>query len=125
LVWRQTATEEPKAAENAIRSSCESENRANELLCMAFEGIIENEMSDLTMRQMAIFMNVSRQDGMVISELAKRLNVPLSSISRSVDVLTTKGVVKRDRQGRNVHIYMTHRGWALVGRTISSISRHL
>lgn len=111
-----------EATANAVRSSCASEERAEEILRKAFEGILENDIGDLTMRQMAIFVNVSTTDGMTMSDLAKILDISMSSISRSVDALSNKGIVQRKRKGKYVHLHMTPRGKAVIGRAVASIN---
>lgn len=102
-----------------------SEDHAGRLLTLVFEGIISNGMGDLTMRQMAIFLSVSNKDGLTLTEISKRFNISISSVSRSVDVLTTKGVLRRNRDGRFVQLFMTPKGKAVIGRAISSINKHL
>lgn len=120
---RADSSETARAATNPVRTTCDSEWRASEILRKAFEGILENDICDLTMRQMAIYMNVSTKDGMTMSDLAKILDISMSSISRSVDALASKGVVRRQREGKYVRIFMTPRGKAVIGRAISSINR--
>ena len=122
---RAKTAETARSSTNPVRTACDSEYRAGEILRLAFEGLLENDICDLTMRQMAIYMNVSTKDGMTISDLAKNLNISMSSISRSVDALASKNVVRRQREGKYVKIFMTPRGKAVIGRAISSINHYL
>ena len=109
----------------AARTTCDREARAGQVLKDAFAGILENDIGDLTMRQMAIFMNVSESNGLTMSDIAKLLNISMSSISRSVDALENKKVIRRKRDGKYVRLYLRPRGEAMIGRALSSITRHL
>lgn len=112
-------------ATKAARTTCDREARAGQVLKDAFAGILENDIGDLTMRQMAIFMNVSEANGLTMSDIAKILNISMSSISRSVDALENKKVIKRKRDGKYVRLYLRPRGEAMIGRALSSITKHL
>ena len=114
--------QETSAPKEAVRSVCDGELQAGHMLRKVFNSILENDICDLTMRQMAIYINVSTQDSMTMTELANILNISMSSISRSVDALENKGVVRRDRKGKYVHVYATPRGRAVIGRAIAAIA---
>lgn len=109
----------------AARSACDREEFAEEVLRRAFEGIVENDLSDLTMRQMAILMSVAAHTNLNMSDLALGLDISMSSVSRSVDALSSKGVVRRQRNGKFVNLHITPRGKAVIGRAIGSIIRYL
>ena len=109
----------------AARTTCEREALAGQVLKDAFAGILENDIGDLTMRQMAIFMNVSESNGLTMTDIAKMLNISMSSISRSVDALENKKVLKRKRDGKYVRLYLRPRGEAMIGRALASITKHL
>ena len=112
-------------AAKAARTTCGREALAGQVLKDAFCGILENDIGDLTMRQMAIFMNVSESNGLTMSQIAKLLNISMSSISRSVDALENRKVIKRKRDGKYVRLYLCPRGEAMIGRALSSITKHL
>tara|TARA_B100000378_G_scaffold77821_1_gene60679 strand:+ start:486 stop:860 length:375 start_codon:yes stop_codon:yes gene_type:complete len=113
------------AEAKAARTTCDREAHAGKVLKDAFTGILENDIGDLTMRQMAIFMHVSEANGLSMSDIAKLLNISMSSISRSVDALENKKVIRRKRDGKYVRLFLRPRGEAMIGRALSSITRHL
>lgn len=115
----------PNSERIAIRSHCDKEDQATYLIQMVFERIIDGDLSDLTMRQMAIFMNVAESESVSMTDIMSELSLPKSNVSRSVDVLEAKGIVKRKREGKFVKIAMTPQGRAAIGRVISSLSVNL
>ena len=118
-------TAEESLATQPARTVCDREVLAGRILKDAFGGILENTIGDLTMRQMAIFMNVSETNGMTMSDISKVLNISMSSISRSVDALENKKVIRRQRDGKYVRLFLRPRGEAMMGRALSSITKHL
>lgn len=107
---------------DSIRSCSGTEQKAGELISIVFEGILGNPICEFNMRQMAIFLRVSRKSGCYVTDISNALNLPMSSISRSVDVLEARGVVRRKRIGKYVQVHMTPKGKALVGQAISTIN---
>lgn len=82
-------------------------------------GYIREEGDDLSMRQMAVLLQIA-QAPMEITPLANQLRLSLSSVSRSIDALVKLRLVKRVRKGRNVTASTTPLGEAKVGRLVAN-----
>lgn len=98
------------------------EDRAGDLLKQAMIGIIHNGFGDLTMRQMAILLLIKDQ-GMIVTDLSKKMEISLSSVSRSASALEKKKLVRRSRPGRYVIISATPKGQAVIGKLVMNVTK--
>lgn len=102
------------------RGHDDEENASMVILDKVICGYIRDEGDDLSMRQMAVLIQIA-QTPMEVTPLAKQLQLSLSSVSRSIDALVKLKLAKRVRNGRNVTASTTPLGSAKVGRLISNL----
>lgn len=106
----------------------ETEDKAAGLVTRMFHGLVGSQCGDLTMRQMAILLESSTQP-IGISDLADKLGIPKSSVSRSCDYLEKNELVRRQRlngdDSRRVTIEPTPQGIALIGKAICCVTSEI
>ena len=61
-------------------------------------GALSNEVRLQTIRLLAR----AGQSGLASGEIARRLNIPANSVSQQLTLLSAAGLVKHEREGRNV-----------------------
>lgn len=82
-------------------------------------GYIREEGDDLSMRQIAVLVQIA-QEPLGVGEIATALLLSLSTVSRSIDALERMKLAKRQRSGRNVIAMATPLGSAKVGRLMAN-----
>jgi DNA-binding MarR family transcriptional regulator len=89
---------------------------------------------DISFNEYDVLFNLSRQDGhnLRIRDLSRHLLLTQPSVSRMVDRLVTKGLVRKDSDpadGRGTLVCLTDAGYSLFRRVAvshsASITRHL
>lgn len=78
-------------------------------------GYVRQGGDDLTMRQVAILVQIT-QNPLEMTPLAEKLGLSLPSVSRSMDMLERLKLARRIRKGRNVTAAATPLGSARIGR---------
>ena len=61
-----------------------------------------------------VLMTVSRNPGIQPSEVARIMMLSPSTLTRLVDKLETKGLLRREPEGKTIHIHLTGKGDQLV-----------
>lgn len=84
-------------------------------------GYVRSEGDDLTMRQIAVLVQLARSP-LDVTPLAQSLGLSLSTVSRSVDALAKLKYAKRKRMGRKVTVSLTPTGFAKVGRLMAHVT---
>ena len=106
----------------------ESEEKAAALVTKMFHGLVSTQCGELTMRQMAILLE-SSVNPIGVSEIADKLGISKSSVSRSCDYLEKNDLARRMRQApedsRRVTIAPTPRGLALIGKAINCVATEI
>lgn len=80
--------------------------------------IVEKECG-LSSAMLWMMWELFASPGMKVSELAKALSIHTSTCSNMLDKLETKGLVERNRSGKDqraVHLYITDAGSALLAK---------
>ena len=106
----------------------ESERQAAMLVTKMFNGLVNTQCGELTMRQMAILLESSHQP-FGVSEIAEKLRISKSSVSRSCDFLEKNKLIRRSRQSsddsRRVSIEPTPQGLALIGKALNCVAKKI
>jgi DNA-binding MarR family transcriptional regulator len=106
----------------------ESERQAAILVAKMFNGLVSTQCGELTMRQMAILLESSHRP-IGASEIADKLGISKSSVSRSCDFLEKNNLARRSRQSpddsRRVSIEPTPQGLALIGKALNCVAKNI
>lgn len=98
----------------------DEEAMAADTVCRVICGYVQTEADDMTVRQMAILLEVSKKP-MEITPLSELLRIPLPSISQNLDKLVKLGYARRNRDGRKVTATVTPAGSAKIGRIMANV----
>ncbi len=120
-------------SKNEIKISTQKVRRASvgwmiRRLSLRFEARLNKELGllGLNVNQFAVIMTLLENGGLTQSQIGKRITMPGYSITRTMDVLEEKKLLKRhpdERSRRSYRIYLTERGQTMGPELFAIVKR--
>jgi DNA-binding MarR family transcriptional regulator len=94
---------------------------------LVHEACLQQDLDELSMRQMAILLKIYIDaPPHSVKTLSEQLNIPKAAVSRAIDSLSAKSLVKRERSKHDKRCVILHRtlsGMTCLGTLADAITK--